>query len=79
MDQGKYIKIASKWKFTDCEYHVQDRKYVPHTSVNISCATTQFHALPFCGLHVKPHGVRGLSKHYHLQLDPKLGHGKCAI
>ena len=21
----------------------------------------------------------GLSKHYHLRLDPKLGHGKCAI
>ena len=27
----------------------------------------------------KPHGVRGLSKHHHLRLDPKLGYGKCAI
>ena len=27
----------------------------------------------------KNHGLRGLNKHYNLQLDPKLGHGKCAI
>ena len=34
----------------------------------------------FCGPHEKPHGVRGLSKNYHLQLDPKFGHGsKCTI
>ena len=30
-------------------------------------------------LHVKPHGVRGLSKKYHLDLDPKLDNGKFAI
>ena len=42
----------------------------------------QFKALSFCGLHEKPHGVRGLIKHYRLQLEPKLGHGKwipCAL
>ena len=33
----------------------------------------------FCGTHAKTHGVRGLIKHYHLQLDPKLGNGKCVI
>ena len=33
----------------------------------------------FPGPHAKPHGVRGLSKHYYLQLYPKLGHGKYSI
>ena len=28
---------------------------------------------------MKPHGVRGISKHYNLQLEPKLGHGTCEI
>ena len=45
----------------------------------MSCASTQFQALSFCGTHEKSHGVRGLSKHYHLRLDPKLSHGKCSI
>ena len=76
---GKDIKPASKNKWTEHEYHVQDRKDVSHTSVKISCAKTQFIALSFCGPQAKPHGVRGLSKNYHLRLDPKLGHGKCAI
>ena len=35
----------------------------------------QFPALKFCGSHTKPHGSGGLSKHYHLRFDPKLGHG----
>ena len=50
-----------------------------HKSVKHSCASTQFQALSFSGPHAKPHGVRGLNKHYHLQLHPKLGHGKCEI
>ena len=41
--------------------------------------TNQFPALPFCGPRYKPHGERGLSKHYHLRFDPKLGNGVCAI
>ena len=45
----------------------------------MSCAPTQFQALSFCVPHAKTHGVRGLSKNYYLRLDPKLGHGKCAI
>ena len=45
----------------------------------MSCASTQFPALPFCDPHEKPHGVRGLSKHYHLLLDPILDNGKCEI
>ena len=52
---------------------------MPHTSAKILCDTTQFPLLSFCRPQAKPHGVRGLSKHYHLLLDPKLGHGKYTI
>ena len=47
--------------------------------VKMYCNTNQFPALPFCGPHSKPHGARGIGKHYHLGFDPKLGMGKCAI
>ena len=47
LDQGRYIKRASKWKWNEREYHVQDNKYVSHTSVKISCATTKFPELSF--------------------------------
>ena len=43
------------------------------------CNTNQFPALPFCGPHSKPHGARGLSKHYNLRFDTKLGNGVCEI
>ena len=43
------------------------------------CKTNQFPELSFSGPHYKPHGARGLSKHYHLHFDPKLGMGVCAI
>ena len=43
------------------------------------CNTNQFPTLPFCGPYSKPHGARGLGKHYNLCFDPKLGMGKCAI
>ena len=36
-------------------------------------------ALPFCGPHPKPHGARGVGKHYHLRFDTKLGMGNCVI
>ena len=39
----------------------------------------QFVELLFCGTHLKPHGTRGLSKHYNLRFDPKLGNGICVI
>ena len=45
----------------------------------MSQTLTQFHALSFCGPYAKPHGVRGSSKHYNFQIDPRLGYGKCAI
>ena len=43
------------------------------------CDKNQFPTLQFCGTHPKPHGARGLSKHYHLRFDPKLGHDICEI
>ena len=43
------------------------------------CDTNQFPVFSFCVPHSKPPGARGLSKHYHLGFDQKLGHGICAI
>ena len=45
----------------------------------MSFDTTQFPELSFFSPHAKPHGVRGLSKHYHLRLDPKLDNVKSEI
>ena len=74
-----YRKISIKRKWTEREYHVQDNTDVAHKDVEIYCDTNQFPALSFCGPHPKLCGARGLSKHYHLRFDPKLGHGICAI
>ena len=74
IDQGKCRKISSKRKWTDREYRVQDNSDVSHKDVKMYCDTNQLPTLPFCGSHTKPHGERGLSKHYHLRLDPNLGH-----
>ena len=41
--------------------------------------TNQFPLLPFFGPHKKPHGVRGLGKHYHMRFDPKIGNYTCEI
>ena len=79
IDQGKYKKIDSERKWTYREYHFKDNADVSHKYSKIYCNTKQFPALPFCGPHPKPHGERGLSKHYHLHSDTKLGNGVCAI
>ena len=75
---GKDIKHASKRKWNDCDYHVQERNDVSHTSVKMSCATTKLPELSFCGPHAKHHGVRRLIKNYHLLIDPKVVNGKYA-
>ena len=67
--------MERKWK--DRQYHVQDNASVSHQYVRGYCNKNLFPALPFCGLHSKPHGARGLSKHYHLCFDPKIGNGVC--
>ena len=43
------------------------------------CEANKLLELPYCGLHPKPNGARGLSSHYHLRFDPKIGHGICEI
>ena len=79
INQVKYRKFASKRKYTDREYHVQDNADVAHTYLKMYCDTNQFPALPFCVPHPKPHVTKGSSKYYHLRFDPKLSHGICAI
>ena len=66
-------------KWTDRNYHVQDNAAVEHQDMKMYCKTSQLPALSFWGPHSKPHGKKGLSKHYHLCFDPKLGMGICAI
>ena len=79
MDKGKYRKWSIQRKWTDCEYHFQDSKYVSHTSLEMSCATTKFLVFPFYWPHMKHHGVRWLIKHYNIRLGTKLGRRKFAI
>ena len=66
-------------KWTDRQYHVQDNADVAQQHVIMYGKTNQLPALPLCGPHSKPHGARGLSKHYHFRFDPKLGMGVFAI
>ena len=53
-------------KWTYRQYNFQDNAGVEHKYVKMYCNTNQFPELSFYGPHSKPHGARGLSKHYHL-------------
>ena len=66
-------------KWTDRQYHVQDNADFELEDVKIYCNTNQFPELYFSGPYYKPHGARGLSKHYHLRFDPKLVMGTSEI
>ena len=66
-------------KWTDRQYHVQDNDDVAHQYMRMYCNTNQLLELSFCGPHSKPNDARGLSNHYHLRFDPKIGIGICAI
>ena len=79
IDQGKSRKRFMERKSTERKYHVQDNASVELKYVKMYCSTNQFPALPFCGTHYKPHGARGMGKHYNLRFDQKLGMGVCAI
>ena len=57
----------------------QENASVEIKFVKMYCNTNQFPELTFCVPHSKPHGTRGLSKHYHFRFDPKLATGECAI
>ena len=69
--------MERKWTYR--QYHVEDNADVAHKYVKMYCNTNQFPALSFCGPHYKPHVTRGLSKHYHVTFDQKLGNRVCAI
>ena len=58
---------------------MQKDEDVEHQDVKLYCATNQSPESQFFDPHNKPHGVRGLSKHYHMRFDTKLGHGTCEI
>ena len=73
------VPLIVERKWTEIKYHVQDNAEVELKYVKMNCNTNQFPALPFCGPHSKPHGSRGMVKHYHFRFDPKLGMGECAI
>ena len=79
IDQGKSRKIFMERKWTERKYHVNTNAAVELKDVIMHCNTNQFPALPLCGPHSKPHGARGLGKHYHLRFDPNLGTGLCVI
>ena len=64
-------------KWTERKYCVQDNASVKLKDVKMNCNKNQFPALPLCGPHSKPHGARGLGKHYHLRFDPELCIGVC--
>ena len=77
--QSKSSKRESNRKWTERKYHVQIKDDVRHFGVKMGCSSEMFPELPFADLTKKHHGARGLGKHYHFRLDPKLGQGKCAI
>ena len=79
LDYGKHKKSSGKKNCKNREYHVQKNEYVEHQYIKFYCTTNQFPLLPFCGPHNKAHVVRGLSKHYHMCFDTKLGYDTCAI
>ena len=73
IDQGKLRKRYMNRKWTEMKYHIQDNADIELKDLKMYCNTSQFPTLPFCVPHYKPHGARGVGKHYHLSFDPKLG------
>ena len=71
--------MTIEWKWTDHEYHLQNKVDVNNADVKISCDITKFPELIFFGTKSKPHGVRGLRKHYHHLLETKMGHGTFTV
>ena len=53
-------------KWTERNYHVQDNADVELKDLKMYCNKNQFPTSTFCGPHSKPHGARGLGKHYNL-------------
>ena len=88
VESGKYVAINTTDTstngfyvilFTSGAYIIKENTSVELKDVKMYCNTNKFPVLPFCGPYYKPHGARGMGKHYHLRFDPKLGMGLCAI
>ena len=60
-------------KWTERKYHIQYNASVELKYVKMYCNTNQLQELLFSGPHSKPHGAKGLSKHYNLRFDTKIG------
>ena len=78
------IRASTKkylWKESWQTYSIILRIFMMLHTKMWKCIVTQINSqnYPFCGPHSKPHGAKGLSKHYHLSFDPKLGNGVCEI
>ena len=59
--------------------HVETRIFTRRIEKYIHQKRASYDGTTFCGPHYKPHGTRGMSNHYHLRFDTKLGNGVCAI
>ena len=64
IDQGKYKKRFMEREWTDIQFHVQYNAAVEYKDVKMYCNTSQLPELSFCDPHSKPHGAKGLSKHF---------------
>ena len=60
--------FLSEIEWIERQYHLQYNADISHKYLKIYCNTNQFPTLQFCGPHSKPHGTRGMGKHYHLRL-----------
>ena len=69
------MKNTKKGQVKNCtnrEYNMQHNKDVKHQDVKMYCTTQHFLEINCLQPNKKPHGVRGMVKHYHMRLDPKL-------
>ena len=66
-------------KWTDRKSDFQDNAAVSQKDMKMYCNKNQLPELLFCGPYSKTHGARGLSKHYHMCFDTKLGNVVCEI
>ena len=62
IDHVKDMKQASKPKWTEREFHVQDIKYLQKKPVKLSCDSTQLQILSLFSKQSKTNVVRGFSQ-----------------
>ena len=73
IQESKKRFMERKW--VERKYHLWDNNAVELKDVKIYCNTNKFSELSFSDPHSKPLGTRGLTKHYHLRSNSKLGMG----